>query len=183
LRFSSVFVVRRTSNIAFGKLWKVPSCSPLPSRLRAHRRRYAVRLASFAVAARWALWLLSAPAQRFPQFFFERGLDGFEDSAAQLGLNVLAKAEHLRLPRGSFRHGVALRPPLRRFLLSTRKVTLFLCHRGSGCTQVFLVVIVPAVESLLHMQFIMSVEERLTPPACVDRPGNEPSRGRLLPPR
>jgi hypothetical protein len=34
--------------------------------------------------------------------------------------------------RGSFRHGVVLRSPLQRFLLSPRKVTPFLSSRDSG---------------------------------------------------
>ena len=57
----------------------------------------------------------------------ERGFkalgDGDAVHAAHLRLAALAKAEHLRLSRGSFQDGVALRSVFRRSGLSIRKVT------------------------------------------------------------
>ena len=50
----------------------------------------------------------------------------------QQRLHVRAKAQHLRLTRGSFHHGVTLRSPCGDFGLSTRKVTPFLFPRDSG---------------------------------------------------
>ena len=70
-------------------------------------------------------------AQGLGQLFLEHEFNGFENPTTHLRLRSGASTALLRRP-WQLRHGVALRSPLWRFRLSTRKVTPLLLPRDSG---------------------------------------------------